>query len=286
MAYHYNIYITDFIIENKLVVKENIFSNIDSETDNIYMLDAPNNSLFAGGLVFPKANQSLNPVSYDIAIDSILSKTMKSNKTIIESLENGMVKLGFLRSQPSAAVQTIIENDTTSTRNALLIPKINYKEQYLQKVYFNLKQNDQLETGFLFTQNELESLIDSYKSFAPIIGTNVNKKQRKLLYKKYKAYYKQLNELLFYKELTKNNTVAELIQVKTGIQVSNTLLNNVKISKIKSKSKLSNKSFLELMNHLREQITQLETVVENSSTYTVIDGGKTTYYFVSKNWLF
>ncbi|OEK09812.1 hypothetical protein A8C32_09890 [Flavivirga aquatica] len=277
----YRNYITNYVIDNKLEIKQNLFSTIESNEDNIYLYDAPKNSMYVGGLVFPKINKSLTPLSFDVALDSLLSRTIASNDTLLKSLQKGAENLGFLRSLPTKRMTNILKDDSLK-RSALLIPKTNRLERYLETSKLNLKDNKTLESGYLFSKKELDVILESYKSVVPLIDKNVKRRERRKLYKKYKSYYKQLNKLLFYKELRKRNTIGELVKIKTGIKVSDSLLNTIKIKEIKRKSKLSNKKYINLMHYLRTKITRLETVMEDPLRKTFIDGSKKTYYYVSE----
>lgn len=280
----YNKHITNYIIDTKLVVKQNIFTELASEEDNIYLYDAPKNSLYTGGIVFPRVNKNLTSVSLDLALDSVIKKTIKNNDAIVGSLEKGVDKLGFLRSVPTSRITNIITND--SIYNISLIPKNNKKEQYLETSRLNLFNNKNLQPGYLLSKDELENLIESYKSVVPLIDKNIDKKHRKKICKKYKSYYKQLNKILFYKQLKKDNTIGEMLSIKTGIQVKDSRLNSIKIKDISKKSKLSNKAYINLMQSLRSKILKLETVIKNPLTKTYIDGSNTIYYYVSNTNLF
>ena len=276
----YSEYVTDYIIENKQLLKKNLFIALDSKDNNIYLYDAPNRSMYTGGIVFPKINHTLNPTSFDIAVDSLLSKTVASTTRLIASLEHGVRKLGFLRSKPSRRIVELFKKDSIK---ALLIPKINKNEMYLETSVISLKDTKHLASGYLFSKKQLTMLIESYKSIIPLLHKTVKRKDRRVLYKKYKSYYKQLNKLLFYKQLKRRNTIAALLKVKTGISVHHPLLHTLKIPYIKRKSKLSNNAYSTLMKFLRSKISYLENVVENQSTKTFVDGSNKTYYYIAEN---
>ncbi len=279
----YRAYMSDFIIENKNFKKEDFYTFLPSDTDNIYLLDAPEYSLYTGGIVFPKINQNLTPLSFDIAVDSLLSKTIKSNDVLLSSLEKGSEKLGFLRSKPTSRISKILKKDSI---NPLFVPKINKDQVYLETSRIDLKENKQLEAGYLFTKEELSAIIESYRSVVPLIDKNVTTKQRRALYKKYKTYYKQLNKLLFYKELKRSSTVGKLVKVKTGIDVNNVLLNEIKIPEIKRKSKLSHEAYTVLMKSLHDKVLALELILESATTQMFVDGSNENYYYVPENKLF
>ena len=162
----------------------------------------------------------------------------------------------------------------------LLIPKINRLEEFLETSKLKLKESKTVETGYLFSKKELNFIIETYKSVFPLVHKSVKKKLRCTLFKKYKSYCKQLNKLLFYKELQRKSTIGELIEIKTGIAVSDAQLNKIKIKEIKQRSKLTDKEYIVLMHSLRKKIDHLETVMENSKTKIYTDGSKKRYYYV------
>ena len=278
-------FITNYIIENEIAAKKNEFISLESDENNIYIYNAPKKSIYNGGLVFPKMNSSLSPVAFNIAFDSLLSKTITSNKLILKSLEQGENKLGFLRSKPTERLINIIETDTIS-RNPILISKNHKDETYLESSKLEITHNLDLDSGYLLTKNELEVIIESYKSVIPLIDKDVKQEQRRALYKKYKAYYNQLNQLLFYKHLQKSNTIGELLEIKTGIKVRDRILSNTKITEVKQKNEFSNDAYLKLMKHLRLKITKLETIIGSENAIIYKDGSNATYYFVLEKQLF
>jgi hypothetical protein len=278
-------FITNYIIENELAIKQNTFISLESDENNIYLYDTPKKSIYNGGVVFPKVNKYLTPISFDVAFDSLISKTITTNNAFIKSLENGTDKLGFLRSKPTDRIINILKKD--STRNALLIPKNHKDEKFLEVSRLEILHNMDLEPGYLFSKKELNVIIESYKSVIPLIDRDLEQQQqRRKLYLKYKAYYKQLNELLFYKQLQKNNTIGELLEIKTGIKVRERLLNTIKISEVKEKDELSDEGYIKLMKHLRLKVTKLEAVIGNENSLIFEDGSKTPYYFVLEKQLF
>lgn len=281
VGHQYRDYISNYIVENKELLDKNLFVSIDANDNNIYLHDAPQNSMYTGGIVFPKINKKLSPKSFDLALDSLLNKTIAKNNQILNSLEIGAGKLGFLRSELTNRVRTIIKKDAIS-RSDFFLPKINKHEGYLETSALSLKHNKPLKTGYLFTKNELEAIIESYKSFIPIVNEKISRKQRKQLRRKYGKYYRELNKFLFYKELKKRSTIAELLTVKTGVPVSDKILNTVKIKDVHRKSKLSHGQYKQLMQVLRSKISYLESLLNSPSTTTYIDGGKKRYYYISE----
>ena len=281
----YRNYVSNFIIDNKLFAKKNLYTSLDSQDNNIYLHDAPLNSVYVGGIVFPKINKLLAPTAFNIAVDSLLSKTIAANTMLVQSLENGADKLGFLRSTLSPSVRAFLSQDTLK-RNPLLVPKLNKHETLLHTAVIDKEVGNNLSQGYILTQDEIETVVESYKSFVPIEKKIIKSKHRKALYKKYKSYYKQLNKLVFFKELRKKNTIAELIEFKTGLQVSDTVLNRLKLKRIKQRRKLSHEDYRLLIRKLRKKIDYLEQVVNNPLVKTYKYGDNTTYYYLPNESLF
>lgn len=276
-------YFSNYIIDSKAVFDKNIYTSINTEDNIIYLYDAPKKSIYTGGLVFPKTDYTLSSESLSIALVSVVSKTMEANISLLKSLETGADKLGFLRSKPSVSIANILTGEY-QVENLALIPKNDKNEIYLDSKKMNVVYPNKPEAGYLLTKNELENIIEGYKSIIPIADT-ITKKERKLLRKKYKGYYKELNKILFYKELKKSNTAGKLIEIRTGIKVSDKTLNALKIADVSNDKKIPNPDFTKLMILLRQKITALENTLSNPSAEQFKYGDSKFYYITQRELL-
>lgn len=274
-------FLKDYTVDNKLVKQSNIFTKLSLEEDNAYLYDAPKNSVYNGGLVFPKINQQLTPSTFDATIDSLLERTFTFNTTFLASLERNAAELGFLRSKPTNSLTKIIERDNHYKNLLPLIPKNQVYEQYFVQTTTSEFSNDPVHSGYLLSKEDIDLLSENYQSLIPSLYNKVGRKERKKLTKIYKKTAKGLNGMLFYKVLNKRNSIGDLLYIKTGIPVSNEALNSLRIKDTHKKSKLSHEDFRKLMNGLRTKIEALENTSEDTNT-VYKDGSNKIYYYLSK----
>lgn len=288
----YLAFLKDYTVENRLVKVSNLFAKLPTEQDNVYLFDAPEQSLYTGGLAFPKINERLTPLSFDIALDSLLSKTFGFNHLFLESLERNAAELGFLRSKPTNRMERLIMADGKYRELLPLIPRNYDYEQFMETDNFVLEdESDSLAQGYLLDKNELNELIQSYKSSIPMIDTTATKrsvrKARRKLRRVYCKTQRNLNRLLFYKELKRRKSLGRFFYIKTGIPVRDSTLNALRIKDVRKRRKLSHTEYVLLMMSLRSKISNLEDLLEGSpQEEQYSDGSNKAYYFVEEKNLF
>ncbi len=275
-------FIRAFIVENDLIKNENIFTSIPS-VDNIYVYDSPDNSTYQGGVVFPKINKTLSATSFDKALDSVLSTTIRFNATFTGSLEYHAKKLGFLRSKSGEQIKEMILRDTTYSNSLGMLPRNYMYEKYYKNKKYSPQDNPDAVTGYLLSKEELEIAIDSYKSLVPLFSKEVKRKERRRLYRMYRKNSRNINKDLFRRTLRRKDYLADLIFTKTGIPVKNDFLLKTKIKHIKRKRRTSHAAFTKIVKELREKIEVLEEILSKKNTKMYTDGSKKQYYFISEH---
>ncbi len=252
---HYNSFIRRYTVDNNLIVQNNSLKSIESKTDNIYIYDAPKNSRFNGGIIFPKINESLAPLSLNVAVDSILVNIQKNNQRLITSLENYKSKLSILRSKPSRVLQQFFyEDDLSDSLRLSQIDRNNIDETFYK--YFAIGDDviNCLEKGFILSKEELVSLLEDYRMLLPYFSNTVSKKERKLLRKMYKNQIKGINNGFKRKVLSRRSTIGQLFYYKTGFPVTEDILNQICVKNLKrsciEKTYHFSKVYLDLMNKL------------------------------------
>ncbi|CAA0156952.1 type VI secretion system protein TssR domain-containing protein [Tenacibaculum maritimum] len=275
----YNVFIENFIVDNSLIVGHNSLKNIPSETDNIYIYDAPKNSLFNGGIIFPKINEKLSIASLDIAVDSILTNTYKTNQKLISSLKHYESKLGILRSKPSVVVTKVFEAEQKGeSLDISEIDRNNINEVYYHKVRVNDTVMKPFEKGYILTKEELLTLIEEYRMLLPRFKKKITKKNRKILQKMYELQIDGINQKFKRMILDRRNTMAKLFYSKTSIPVTEHKLYEIKIKHLKS-SKTAKKGFSKLYFKLIKKVDVLEEMLSNNKLEKATDNS---YYIPKK----
>lgn len=277
----YNVFIEKYIVDNNLIVKNNSLKNIASKTDNIYIYDAPKNSLFNGGIIFPKINEELSSSSLNVAIDSILLNTQKTNQQFIHSLNNYKDKLGILRSKPSFILQQYFKsNEVLNSFDLSEIDRNNIKEVFYKPIKLNKKTIFSLEEGYVLDKEELFLLIENYRTLLPYFTNGVTKKNRKILKKMYKFQVEGINNSFKRKVLTKKSTLADLFYYKTGFPITNRKLNSFVINCLQKKQ-VEKKGFSKIYLELLRKVGEIEEKLLNNQ----LEKTKDNNYYIPKKML-
>ena len=189
LSYYRNSFIKNYIVDSDLVINNNTFKNIPAENSNLYIYDAPKNSLYNGGIVFPSINQSIEPASVSIAIDSILLNQSLIDKRLISSLKEYKSKLGVIWSKPSAPVKCFFKTDSLKVN----IEKENLNEVLYRTALLNDSFVKPFQKGYELTKDKLIELIKNYRALLPNF-TELNKDSRKILKNFTKGRLKKLIE--------------------------------------------------------------------------------------------
>ncbi len=274
----YNNFIENYMVDNSLVVQNNSAINLVSENDNIYIYNAPKQSLYNGGIVFPKIDTYTLPASIDMALDSLLQFTQNTNEMLIQSLQNYEKKLGILRSEPSREIKRLLLD---RDENAEKIARNTSNDVLYVKYRADSLPSSELVSGILFTEDELVELIENYRSLLPRFASlNLNKKERKVLKKLYKKQKRSINAAYHKKVLRMRNTIGQLFYYKTGLTLYNQAISAVKMRKIPRRTKNfynEEKAYFDLL----KKIDTLEKLLHEKK----LEQNKNGEYFIPEKYL-
>ncbi len=284
-ASYYNKFIENYIIDNGLLINKSTLKNIKSENNNIYLYDAPNNSLFNGGIIFPSINQTIEPKVLSTAIDSVLLYTLKTNDKLISSLNKYERELGVLRSEPSNILHCIFNSDTLSIDS---IDRSNPNDVYYKTEKLDQTITSSLEKGYEMNKEELLALIENYRVLVPRFTTSkmptlksktllyssreifysskesskfvarsqLTKKNQRVLHKIYKKQIKGINKAFKRRVIHHSDKLSKLFFYKTGIKVHGDF-NKFQSCKMKSKQTVES-GFYEFYNEIINKVDVLE----------------------------
>lgn len=281
---HHLDFIRAYIVDNDLIKDENTFVSVPA-VDNIYVYDAPQNSTYQGGVTFPKINKVLSATSFDIALDSVLSKTIKFNHRFTNSLDYHAKNLGFLRSKLGESVKKIISKDSVYSSKLPLIPKNYMYEKFYKDKIYTPQDNTLVGSGYLLSRDELEIAVDSYKSLIPLFSKDVKRKQRREVKKMYRRNRKNINKELFRRAIKKRHYIADLVFMKTGLPVQSEFLQNTKMKHVTRKRKMAHQDFARIFTNLRAKIDVLEKMLLNENANIYKDGSDKQYYYIPDYYL-
>ncbi|MEP0212879.1 MAG: type VI secretion system protein TssR domain-containing protein [Cellulophaga sp.] len=273
----YNSFIENYIIDNNLTISKNSLKNIASENSNIYVYDAPQNSLFNGGVIFPSINMHIEPKALSTAIDTVLINTINTNNKLITSLNNYKSKLGVLKSKPSKFLKTIFNSDSLQIS---LIDKNNPNDIFYKNTPLDKASVNSLQKGYHMSKTEVLDLIENYRALLPRFAesrlasfnseissyTNADdyihtketltRREKRILKRTYRREIRGINKVFKRKVIYRNDKLSQLFFFKTGIKVDRTF-GSYQTLKIKTKS-ATQKGFDKFFLKNRDKVDLLE----------------------------
>lgn len=273
----YNDFIKTYIVDNKIVVGDNLFKSIESENDNVYVLDAPDNSLFNGGVVFPKIKNSLTPLSLEKAIDTILQRSHLTTKKIVNSLNYYNKKLGVLRSKPTALIKQKYYDLETDSLRLFQISRNNLHEVLYQRV--SVANDSILQKGYILDKEEIVNLIDYYRNTFPQMAKPITRKKRRVMKRLYQKQMQTINVAAHRYVLNRKTTFADLFYFKSGIPLNHKGYYCLRINKLPRK-KVEKWGFEEFYFKQYDKINKFEELFLKNKFEKVESGYFKEVYFI------
>ncbi|CAM3767963.1 hypothetical protein FLBR109950_00240 [Flavobacterium branchiophilum] len=274
--------IQNYYVDQKLLIDNDELAFSD-EFDNSYIFDAPTKSNFNGGIVFPKLDNQINPKSVNIAIDSILVKTIKTNNLHLKSLREYRIEFSFLRSVPTYKLNQLIKNASINDSISKEIPK-NYKNEiYLYKTTDSIKPIFETKLCLLMNKEEIKALIENYRELVvkDYALETTNKEMMESFKDRVKVFVKNRKATTNVKYA---NTLADLFFNKTGVFVNSLKLHETKIKEVK-KMKENPDNFKSLFVELNSKLEILEKMQLEDAFELFNEDADVKYYYVPKHLL-
>lgn len=276
-------HIANYIVDDKLV-KPELFRNMETDEANIFLFDVPSKSLSAGGIIFPKGRGILHNTALELALDSINMNIQMTNETLQESLQYHESKLGTLRSRPTTDLKEIIKkvykNDTIRMER---ISRNSVSDTYFTKLSIPDSTLCKYEEGYIFSEKELENLLQNYRGLLPEFADSIQKKEFRVLRRIYRKQRSGINRSFHRKLLKRNAVISDLFYYRTGIPTEEELFYNLKIRKLKQR-KCKKNGFHSIYLAVIDKLKILEGMYADQSFETVSMSGET-YYFIPKHLL-
>ncbi|MEQ3500550.1 type VI secretion system protein TssR domain-containing protein [Tenacibaculum sp. SSH1-16] len=274
---YYNEFIKNFIVDNEIIVENNILKKIPADEDNIYVYDAPDNSLFNGGVIFPRIESSLTPLSLEKAIDTVLKRSTLTNNKLISSLNYFNKKLGVLRSEPSTTIKTRYKELNTDSLRLFQLSRNNLHEVLYQKV--SLLNDSIIKKGYVLDKDEIIELIENYRSTFPQMAKPITRKKRRVIKRLYQKQIKILNKAAYRYVLSRKATIADLFYFKSGIPLNHEGYYCLGIYKLPRK-RVGKNGFEKFYFQQYEKIDKLEELFLKNKLQKVEEGYRSEVYFI------
>lgn len=275
-------FIQNYYVDPKLITKSDEFT-YTGEVDNDYIYNAPLKSNFNGGILFPKLNGELAPETINKAIDSVISKTIKTNNSLLKSLTQYKTEFSFLRSRPSETIDSLILNFPEKDSISTDIPK-NYKsETFVINAKDSLKSNLENKVNLLLTEPEIKQLLENYRELISKEYTNENIDKVEIL--NFKDKCKRLvKNIRKTDKINAKKSLADLLYFKTRVFVNSSQLHEIKIKDIGDFNKKPSE-FRALFTALNSKLEVLEKMQRNNAFEVFDDESQARYYYIPRTLL-
>lgn len=273
-------HISNYIADNKLV-KTELFRNVESPDANIYLFDAPHNSLTVGGLLFPKGRNKLESNTFETTLDMMFQQSYKMDSLLLHSLKDYERNLGVLRSRPTSELAHIFNHSENPDSASLAdIDRNSVNDTYYIRASVADSIMGEYEHGYLLDDMEVSDLLQNYRGLLPEFSDSIGKKELKVLRKLYNRQKKSIDRRFYRKVLPKNPYLSQIFYYKTGIMANDSLLNSVTVKELKRR-KIETVNFNNGYTALILKMRELEDMYQFNLFEPVFIAGKK-YYFIPK----
>ncbi len=274
--------IKNYIADNKLVPLVNRLKALDEESvDNVYLYDAPDKSLYNGGVLFPKVGTELSSISIDQSLDSLMNNIIKTNDKLITSLNEYRVKLGILRSKPNSILKTVSLKDSMPN-DISNIDQISPNEVYFLHAKVPDSLLNEFESGYLLEKEELMALIEHYRALLPLFKKKMSFKDKCYVKKLYRRQKRSVNKRFGHRVLSRRSSIASLFYYNTNVVVSDSFFNKMSIANT------FNREMPSFERHYKDavlKVNMLENLFLNDKLRVVSDVNNKKLYYIPKEQL-
>lgn len=273
-------HMSNYIADNRLV-KTEVFKNMEAADANLYLYDAPYNSLTVGGVIFPKGRNRLESNALETALDSVLRQSLETDSLLLHSLKDYERSIGVLRSRPTSELTHIFHH--TENPDGTSLDDIN-RNSVNDTYYIRTSVADSImngyEYGYLLDDTEVAGLLQSYRGLLPEFSDGIGKKELGVLRRQFNRQKKSINGSFCRKVLPQNPYLAQIFYYKTGIMANGSLLNSTRVKKLK-KRRVGPADFNCGYTALISEMKRLENMYRCNLFRPVFMAGKK-FYFIPK----
>ena len=258
-----------------------LLKNVEYPNDNIYIFDAPHNSLTVGGLLFPKGRNKLESNTFENTLDMMFRQSYEMDSLLLHSLKDYERNLGVLRSRPTSELAYIFNHSENPDSTSLSdIDRNSVNDTYYIRASVADSIMGEYEHGYLLDDKEVADLLQNYRGLLPEFSDSIGKKELKVLRKLYNRQIKSIDGKFYRKILPKNPSLSQIFYYKTGIMANDSLLNSVTVNGLKLK-KIDAVNFNDNYTALILKMRELEDMYQFNLFEPVFIAGKK-YYFIPK----
>lgn len=265
----------DYLCEPKWT-KNGSFKDMSTDNENVYLLDAPKNSVITGGFVYPKLYSELSSAGLSNAIDSLFMQLNARNNELVNVTRSAENKYGVLRAVPTQEVVNLCDSAVISVTD---IEKNNINDLLFKKMWFTPQQLSTYDEGYLFDKAEIQTLLDGYRDLMPYINADsLGNQELAVLRNNFKRQSKLVNMLSYRKALSTKSAISKVYYHRVSVPSSDALNYIVRVKDIRRK-KCNESEWDQAYKEMFKKLVNLETRFKSGRLNTISVAGKS-YYFI------
>lgn len=287
----------DFILQSKMLLDNNIseytnysndylceprwskngsFKDMSTDSENVYLLDAPKNSSVAGGFIYPKLYSELSGTALSTVLDSLFLQLAERNNELVNISRSSENRYGMLRAVPTAEVVSLCDSSAVSVSD---LEKSNINDLMFKKMWCTPQQLSTYDEGYLFDAAEMQNILEGYRDLMPYLSADtLGNQELAVLRKNYKRQCKLVNMLSYRKALKSKSSISRVYYHRVSVPSSDALNYIVRIKDIRRK-KCDESEWDKAYKEMFNRMVELEKLFKTGRLKTISVAGKP-YYFI------
>ena len=271
----YTNYSNDYLCEPRWS-KNGSFKDMSTDSENVYLLDAPKNSSVAGGFIYPKLYSELSGTALSTVLDSLFLQLAERNNELVNISRSSENRYGMLRAVPTAEVVSLCDSSAVSVSD---LEKSNINDLMFKKMWCTPQQLSTYDEGYLFDAAEMQNILEGYRDLMPYLSADtLGNQELAVLRKNYKRQCKLVNMLSYRKALKSKSSISRVYYHRVSVPSSDALNYIVRIKDIRRK-KCDESEWDKTYKEMFNRMVELEKLFKTGRLKTISVAGKP-YYFI------
>lgn len=256
--------------------KGGLFTDISTESENAFVLDAPKNGIVTGGFVYPRLDTELTNTGFARVLDSLFVRIDERNQKLVAVSTDAENQYGALRAIPT---QEIVNTTKDAGVPVESIEKNNINDLYFKEMLISPMELSTYDEGYLFDAVEMKNLLEGYRALMPYFHSDsLTNQQLFELRRNFKLQSDLVNRLSYRTVLKNKSSISSVFYHRLSVPSSDVLNNIVRVKDI-TRKKCDESKWEAAYKEMLDRLVDLESRFKSGRLRTVLVAGKT-YYFV------
>ena len=256
--------------------KGGLFTDISTESENAFVLDAPKNGIVTGGFVYPRLDTELTNTGFARVLDSLFVRIDERNQKLVAVSTDAENQYGALRAIPT---QEMVNTTKDAGVPVESIEKNNINDLYFKEMLISPMELSTYDEGYLFDAVELKNLLEGYRALMPYFhADSLSNQQLFELRRNFKLQSDLVNRLSYRTVLKNKSSISSVFYHRLSVPSSDVLNNIVRVKDI-TRKKCDESKWEAAYKEMLDRLVDLESRFKSGRLRTVLVAGKT-YYFV------